>query len=107
MLVVAEGVGVFLAEVGLDTADGEAEVEVGDGFSLPLESLCFDVDVEDIARPAVFDGLTGVGEAPFRGFEAGEKNDVVTLGQLSNSLLDNCGVRPGLGEGAHVEQVGA
>jgi hypothetical protein len=28
-------------------------------------------------------------------------------GQLSNSLLDNCGIRPSLGKGAHIHQVGA
>ena len=28
-------------------------------------------------------------------------------GQLSNSLLDDYGIGPGFGEGAHVEQVGA
>lgn len=65
------------------------------------------MDGKDIARPAVFDGLQGVGEPPLWGFEPGEEDDVVASGQLSNSLLDDCGFGPGFGEGAHVKQIGA
>ena len=51
--------------------------------------------------------MPGVGESPFRSLEPGEENDVVAPRQLSNSLLDDCGIGPGIGEGAHVEQIGA
>ena len=76
-------------EVGLRL--WQAEIEVGDGFAFPLEALRFDMDIENVARPAVFDGLVGVGEPPLWGFEPGEKGDVVAPRQLSNSLLDDCG----------------
>ena len=65
------------------------------------------MEVENVARPTVPDGLPGVGEPPLRVFESGEGNDVVAPRQLSNSLLDDCGIGPGFGEGAHLEQVGA
>ena len=64
-----EAVGVFeglAGEVGL--RQGQAEVEVGDGFALPLQTLGFDMDVENVARPTVFNGLPGVGEPPCRVF---------------------------------------
>ncbi len=65
------------------------------------------MEVENVARPAVPDGLLGVGEPPLRVFEPGEEIDVVAPGQLSNRLLDVCGLGLGFGEGAHLEQVGA
>ena len=61
------------------------------------------MDVEHIARPAVFDGLLGIGEPPLWVFEPGEKHAVVAPGQLSNRLLDDCGIGPGFGAGSHVE----
>lgn len=60
------------------------------------------MEVENVARPTVPDGLPGVGEPPISVFEPGEENDVVAPGQLAN-----CGLGPGFGEGTHLEQVGA
>lgn len=54
-----------------------------------LNGCGFDLEVEYIARSAIFDGLLRVSAPPFRGFESGEKDAVVAPGQLSNSLLDN------------------
>ena len=103
-----EAVGILeglAGEIGLRL--GKAKVEVGDGFAFALQPLRFDMEVENITRPAVLDGLPGVGEPPLGGFEPGEENDVVAPEQSSNSLLDDCGIGPGFGEGTHVEQVGA
>jgi hypothetical protein len=81
--------------------------EIGDRLAFPLQQPGFDMDVQHIARPAVFEGAPGIGEAGLGVFQLGQQHQVVAPGQLSNSLLDNFGIRPGLGEGAHVHQVGA
>lgn len=60
---------------------GQSAVEVGDGFSLPLQP------------------------SGFGGFDAIQETDVVTPRNLCNKLLHNCFIRPGFAERAHVFQV--
>jgi len=38
---------------------------------------------------------------------SGKHQQIVPPGQLSNSLLDDLRIRPGLGKGAHVKEIGA
>ncbi|MNV66993.1 hypothetical protein D3C71_1597750 [compost metagenome] len=41
----------------------QALIEVGDGFARALQQAGFDMDVQHIPRPAIFDGSTGIGQA--------------------------------------------
>jgi len=65
------------------------------------------MDVQHIARPAVRDGALGIGQTLLRVFQPGQQHQVMPPRQLSNSLLDNFGIRPRLGKSTHVHQVGA
>lgn len=55
----------------------------------------------------MLDGALGISQALLLIFQARQQHQVMPLGQLSNRLLDNFGIRPGFGKGAHVHQVGA
>ena len=85
----------LLCEVGLGRR--QRRLEVGLGFSLATVEAAFDVDDEHIAAPAVFDRLLNIPEAFFGGFEEVQESDVMAPGNLCNSLLHNCFVRPSLG----------
>jgi hypothetical protein len=67
----------FARQIGLGFL--QAELEVGDGRAAALQQACFDVDVQRIARPAMFDGGLGIGKALFCVFEPGQQHQVVTL----------------------------
>ncbi|MNT69842.1 hypothetical protein D3C72_2081840 [compost metagenome] len=42
---------------------GQALIEVGNGFARALQQAGFDMDVQHIPRPAMFDGGAGIGQA--------------------------------------------
>jgi len=103
-----EVVGIFdelLCQIGLRRR--ESRLEVRQCFSLPPVEAAFDLDHEDVPAPAVLDGLLRVPETLLGGLYHIEDANVVPPGNLSNSLLDECFVRPGLRESPHVEQVGS
>jgi hypothetical protein len=58
----------------------QAEFEVCYGLTFSLQSLGFDMDFENIPRPAMFDRCPGVGKAPLGIFESGEEDNVVAPG---------------------------
>ncbi|HEY5784167.1 MAG TPA: hypothetical protein VIT65_05275 [Microlunatus sp.] len=79
--------------------------EVNDRLAGPLVKLGFDLQRQDVAAPAVLDGLCGI---PFPGrlvVEFVEQRDVVVPGQLCKRALHNLRVRPGRRERPHVLQV--
>lgn len=55
----------------------------------------------------MFDGTPCIGQTLLGRLEPGQQHQVVAPGYLSNSLLDDCLVRPRLGESPHVHEVGA
>jgi hypothetical protein len=59
-----------------------------------------------IARPPIRNGRLRIGKALRGLLQPGQQHQVVPPGQLSNSLLDNFRIRPGLRKGPHVHEVG-
>jgi len=101
-----EVVGVFeevAGEIGL--AVGEGSLEVGEGLALTVEEAAFDLEDEDVAAPALAEGLFDVPEAFRRVVEEIKEAEVVAPRQLCNRVLHNCRVGPGFGEGAHVFEI--
>ncbi len=101
-----EPVGVLEALAGQVRARSrQALLEVGQRLPLALERALLDVQGEHAARPAVLEGAMRVGQAGGGRLELGQQDEVMPPGQLSNNLLDDCVLRPGLRERSHVEQV--
>ena len=86
---------------------GQRQLEIRHRLAGALQQAGFDVDVQHVARPTVVKRGAGVGLALRAVLQARQQHQVVAPGQSSNKLLDDCLIRPGLGKGAHVHQVGA
>src|SRR6185437_2335155 len=72
----------------------------------PGSQLGGDVVFQDLAGPAAQGGLAGV-PVTVGGVVELEQNGDVPPGQSSNSsLLDDCRIEPGRGQGLHREQIG-
>jgi hypothetical protein len=93
----------LLGQVGLGRR--KCPAEVGGCFPLPVIEAAFDLVDENVSAPAVGDGLSDVPLALGGRFNHVQKSNVVAPWNLSNSLLDYCFFRPGLGESPHVQQV--
>ena len=93
----------LMSQIGLGR--GQGAFEVRDGFSLPGIEVALDLVNQDVAAPAVFRQMTSVPKTLILRLQFVEKNAVVPPGNFCNSLLQNCLIRPSLGERAHVAQV--
>jgi hypothetical protein len=69
-------------------------------LALPILESGFDLVGKHRAAPAVLERRLGVPKPGGRILELGQQLDVLAPGQSSNDPLDNCRIRPGLGEGA-------
>ena len=66
------------------------------GFAAALQPTCFDVDVQHVSRPAMRNSVLRISQPQLGVFKLSQKHQVVPPRQLSNSLLDNFSIRPGL-----------
>ena len=88
-----EDVGIFQElgrEVGLRRWQGA--LEIGDGLAVPFVGAALDLERQNIAAPAVLEGLPRIPEARGQVFHFLDENDVVRPGQLGNGPLPNLGV---------------
>jgi hypothetical protein len=95
--------GDLLDQFGLAGRQGPGEVRWSG--AKPTVEFAHDLVEQDIAAPAVFDGLLGVPLPQVVVVEPVEQDRDVTPGKLCNRLLHNLG--PRLGECSHVHQVPA
>jgi hypothetical protein len=93
----------LLREVGV--RGRQRGLEVRERLAGAFVHAGLDLRLKDRAAPAMLDGLPDVPEALGVAVDAIQKPDVVTPGELCNSLLHNLLVRPRLRERAHVLQV--
>jgi len=93
----------LLGEVGLRRR--ERRLEVRERLAGSLMESRLDLRDQNVARPAVLDGLPGIPEPIVMLTDAIEEPNVVTPGQSCNKLLHNSRVWPRLGERPHVLQV--
>src|SRR5450759_1367872 len=83
-----EDVGVFqhlFGQVGL--RGWQSALEVVDGLALAFVGVTLDLKDENVATPAVLDGLAHIPEARGEVFDLLPEHHVVTPGQLCNKLL--------------------
>jgi len=85
---------------------GKRAVEVRNGLPLPMPTPCFDLVNEHVAAPSVLNRLADVPFALRPRLHQVENPEIMPPRNLSNNLLDEWLVRPGLGKGPHVEEVG-
>src|SRR6202042_357248 len=101
-----EGVGIFdelLGEIGLRLWEGR--LEVGDGAALTAVQSALDLHYEDIATPAVLDGLLSIPEPLRRVLHLVQQHTIVGPRQLCSRLLQYWLVRPGVRETLHIHEV--
>lgn len=67
-------------------------MEIGDGLALAVMGAALDLEGEDIAAPAVLEGLQSIPEAGGQVFDLLDEDDIVRPGQIGNGPLPNCGV---------------
>src|SRR3712207_1276621 len=84
---------------------GQGPLEVGDGFALAMIQTAFNLVDQDVAAPAMLDGLTGVPKTLGRILHGLDQANIVAPRQSCNNLLHDLPIGIGLGERPHVFEV--
>ena len=93
----------LLSQIGLSRWQGGLEIR--DRFALTPVQFALYLQDEDVSAPTVLNGVFGIPEALFGILDEIQNADVVTPGQLCNSLLHNWPSRPTLSESPHIFEV--